>query len=289
MIDFTVLIPHKNQPELLQKAISSIPHQNNVQIIVADDNSDPAIVDFDHFPGLDDPNVEVIFTKEGKGAGYARNMALGKVEGKWLTFLGADDYFYPCILDVMDNIRDTQFDVVFFKDDSRKLSDNSKSTRADAYNERVDIALATNDFTQALLYSCDARKFYCTQFLKEHNIRFSECRWGNDVFFMGQVAAGARTWQALDIYAYCSTESDGSLTKSASKESKVVRFKEECKNVAVLKPRYRHEPSIYYWLFMSWMDVWKRGKFDAIKLIPMAIKAGGVNFCKVAIREKFSK
>ena len=64
---------HKNIPNLLQRCLDSIPNREDVQIIVVDDNSDPNIVDFDKFPGLNRSNVEVIFTKEGKGAGYARN------------------------------------------------------------------------------------------------------------------------------------------------------------------------------------------------------------------------
>lgn len=73
MIAYTFIIPHKNSPDLLQKCLDSIPRRDDVQIIVVDDNSDAGKVDFDHFPGLDDPTVEVYLTKEGKGAGYARN------------------------------------------------------------------------------------------------------------------------------------------------------------------------------------------------------------------------
>ena len=275
MIDFTVLIPHKNQPGLLQKAIDSIPHWDNVQIIVVDDNSDQALVDFVHFPGLNDRNVEVIFTKEGKGAGYARNIGLPKVKGKWITFLGADDFFHPCISEVMSDIKDTPYDVVFFKDDSRKLDDNTKSSRADGYNARIDIALTTGDFTQALLYSCDARKFYNVDFLFRNNILFDECRWGNDVVFMGRVAANATKYKALDLYAYCSTESPGSLTQSNSLESKIVRLKEECKNVKILRPKFGKEETIYYWLFDSWMRVWKASK---IKGFARGIQSHGTIF-----------
>ena len=47
-----------------------------MHIVVVDDNSDSCQVDFSHFPGLNNPFVEVIFTKEGYGAGYARNVGL---------------------------------------------------------------------------------------------------------------------------------------------------------------------------------------------------------------------
>ena len=65
MINYSIIIPHKNIPNLLQRCLDSIPNREDVQIIVVDDNSDPNIVDFDKFPGLNRSNVEVIFTKEG--------------------------------------------------------------------------------------------------------------------------------------------------------------------------------------------------------------------------------
>ena len=63
MINYSIIIPHKNIPNLLQRCLDSIPNREDVQIIVVDDNSDPNIVDFDKFPGLNRSNVEVIFTK----------------------------------------------------------------------------------------------------------------------------------------------------------------------------------------------------------------------------------
>ena len=101
-INYTFIIPHKNIPELLKRCLDSIPRREDIQIIVVDDNSDPDKVDFEHFPGLNEPCVEVYFTKEGKGAGYARNIGLKYARGKWLLFADADDYFLSNVLDVVD-------------------------------------------------------------------------------------------------------------------------------------------------------------------------------------------
>ena len=102
MINYSIIIPHKNTPKLLQRCLNSIPVRNDVQIIIVDDNSDPEIVDFKQFPGLNNPNTEVIFTKEGKGAGYARNTGLSKAVGKWTLFADSDDFYNYCINDIMD-------------------------------------------------------------------------------------------------------------------------------------------------------------------------------------------
>ena len=68
---YTIIIPHKNIPLLLQRCLDSVPLRNDVQIIVVDDGSSSNVVDFTNFPGTDRENVEIIFTKDGKGAGYA--------------------------------------------------------------------------------------------------------------------------------------------------------------------------------------------------------------------------
>lgn len=89
--NYTIIIPHKNCPDLLYRCLASIPRRDNLQIIIVDDNSDFEKVDFETFPGLNEPCVEVYYTKEGKGAGYARNVGLKHAKGKWLIFVDADD------------------------------------------------------------------------------------------------------------------------------------------------------------------------------------------------------
>ena len=48
----------------MQRCLDSIPPRDDVQIIVADDDSSPDVVDFAHFPGSDRADVEILFTKE---------------------------------------------------------------------------------------------------------------------------------------------------------------------------------------------------------------------------------
>lgn len=121
MINYSIIIPHKNIPVLLQRCLSSIPRRNDIQVIVVDDNSDLQMVDFSSFPGLEDPFVEVVFTKEGKGAGYARNIGLDKVKGKWLLFIDADDYFYDGMSQSIDSF-------------VKSTHGNTKSTRLITYS-----------------------------------------------------------------------------------------------------------------------------------------------------------
>lgn len=112
---YSIIIPHKDIPCLLQRCLDSIPSRDDVQIIVADDDSSPDVVDFAHFPGSDRADVEILFTKEGRGAGYARNCGLARAKGRWLVFADADDFFLPGFLNVLDTYRNTDYDLITFR------------------------------------------------------------------------------------------------------------------------------------------------------------------------------
>ena len=115
---YSIIIPHKNIPQLLQRCLDSIPRREDIQIIVIDDNSSPEIVDFAHFPGRERDDVEIVFTREGRGAGYARNEGLKRAKGKWLLFADTDDFFLPDFLKTLDVYGDTDYDLVTFRAES---------------------------------------------------------------------------------------------------------------------------------------------------------------------------
>ena len=96
-IDYSIIIPHKNIPELLQRCLDSIPRRDDLEIIVVDNNSSPELVDFDHFPGMDRSDVVMVRDNESKGAGGARNTGVSIARGRWILFVDADDMFNDCI------------------------------------------------------------------------------------------------------------------------------------------------------------------------------------------------
>ena len=111
-INYSFIIPHRNVPHLLQRCIDSIPKRDDIQIIIVDDNSDPKIVNFECFPGLNEKCVEVYFTKEGKGAGYARNIGLTYAKGKWFLFPDADDHYTTDLMNVLDKYVNSNYDII---------------------------------------------------------------------------------------------------------------------------------------------------------------------------------
>lgn len=286
MVNYSFIIPHKNTPDLLQKCLDSIPRRDDVQIIVVDDNSDEDKVDFEHFPGLDDPMVEVYLTKEGRGAGYARNVGLDHAVGKWLVFADADDFFNPCISDALTLYSEVEADVVFFKGNSICIPEGIPSNRANIMNKAIDTALQTNDFSALVLLSSPCRRFIRHDLVKENNIRFSEVRWSNDVVFIAKVMMSTKRYLASEMSIYCITQSARSLTSTTTFECKKVRFLEDCKGTMIYRKRFPSN-KLSSWFFYSWMEIYKLNKIYSLSQIPRCIYICGFPFIKEMLKAKF--
>lgn len=100
-------------PRLLERCLCSIPTWDEIQIIIIDDNSNSESVDF-LISGKRQKNTEVLFTKEGKGAGYARNIGLSHARGKWIIFADADDFFTADCFTILNEYMDSPHEVIYF-------------------------------------------------------------------------------------------------------------------------------------------------------------------------------
>lgn len=212
---FSIIIPHRDCPDLLQRCLDSIPVRDGIQVIVVDDNSSPSIVDFDHFPGKDRDDVEIIFTKEGKGAGYARNVGLEHAEGKWLIFMDSDDFFLPSINEVFEEEANGKEDIVFYRP-KFVFSDNLNmpSTRGGSvYNRYIDEFFETGDEKELRTkWHSPWSKVIKRSLVVEKSILFDETKYSNDVVFSALVGCEADRIAVRDSSFYVVTEREGSLT-----------------------------------------------------------------------------
>lgn len=137
MITYSIIIPHKNIPYLLRRCLDTIPKQEDIQIIVVDDNSDPNQVDFSTFPGTGELYTEVYFTKVGGGAGYARNVGLKRAKGEWIIFVDADDFLTENALMLMRKYHNSDCDIIYFTNRSVYSEDIKRSAQREHNNPRV--------------------------------------------------------------------------------------------------------------------------------------------------------
>lgn len=212
MYRYSIIIPHRNIPDLLQRCLDSIPQRDDIQVIVVDDNSDTDKVDFDNFPGLNRPNTEVYLTKEGRGAGYARNIGLQHAKGEWLLFSDSDDTFFPTIEDVLQRLESTTADLIYFDVQAFNLEKNQETDEAQHFNEIIRKAYAEDKnqirFSAMEVPWCKAVR---RSLVKQHDIRFEEVPCSNDTRFSVLCGYYAKEVDVFPIVAYRWITREGSL------------------------------------------------------------------------------
>ena len=229
MIDLSIIIPHYNSPDTLQKLINSIPVLPQIEVIVVDDNSDKYIheleqcienskgrnVIFDHV----EPNL--------KGAGAARNKGLLQAKGRWVLFADADDYFVDGLWDILEPCLKIKTDVIFFPPTSIYLSTGKVSDRHVHYADLVKNYLReASDLNENLLrykYWSPCSKLIRKELLERYNICFDVVLHANDVMFSTKVGVYLDSFQVMDETIYVITQSDKSLTSDKSSKSMKIR------------------------------------------------------------------
>lgn len=218
MINYSFIIPHKNIPLLLKRCVDSIPQRDDIEIIIVDDNSSSDIVNFDVFPCSDYNNVKVVLTKEGLGAGFARNQGIDIAQGKWLVFADSDDYFITDKLsEMMDCYENSSFDIVYFNVECLYFDSLTPAPNADKqYKQIVEGSEAVTMCRYKLKVPWG--KFVKRDFVMSNNIRFDETIVANDRMFSLKTGILASLVEVNTTPIYVWLVRDGSLTSIRIKE-----------------------------------------------------------------------
>lgn len=215
MISYSIIIPHKNTPSLLQRCLDSIPQRSDIEIIIVDDNSDEQKVDFKCFPGKFRDNVKIYFTKEGKGAGYARNIGLKHAKGKWLLFADADDFYHPSAFQTLDSYLNTNYDIIYFFAYSIDTETGLPSPREKDLNhfyKKYDPKKEKSaDYIRFKSWE-PWNKMIKYDFWAKHKILFDEIPFGNDFNFSMKLSCLAHKYKIIQEKLYCLTYLPNSIT-----------------------------------------------------------------------------
>lgn len=258
---FSVIIPHKNRPKMLQRCLDSIPRRDDVQIIVVDDKSDPKQVDFNNFPGQNDSHVEIYFTKKGKGAGYARNVGLEHAKGKWVLFADSDDWYLDNLSEMMDKYADSEFDMLVFR---TKRIDYKENDVKNTYDIFFDEAILKNNYERIRYsYPCPVGKFIRRRIVEKNGIRFQEIRYANDVMFALKVSFYSQKIKVIDDVIYCVYQSNNSLTRNENWRNPYTRIKVSLEAYLYLKKIGKENYVEGEWIII-WNRLWRISKIKAI-------------------------
>lgn len=223
MINYTFIIPHKDIPDLLRRCVSSIPRRDDIEIIIVDDASDPELVNGCTMADvIEQPHVRMIFTKENRGNGYARNVGLRYATGKWTFFADADDFLMPGALEMLDKYKDSEADVVCFHICAKDCYTLEPCDRGLKYNGFMDQAVAGEISMNKLLAIAVTTwtKMVKRELYIRHDIHFQEdTRILTDLYWAKFLALKAQYIEVSPDVLYCVTErSDRMSLKFVSKE-----------------------------------------------------------------------
>lgn len=281
MTKLDIIIPHHNTPQLLQRCIDSIPDREDVQIYIVDDNSDSQLVDFEKFPGKRRANVHIFLTKEGRGAGYARNVGLQHTKGDWLLFADSDDFFVPGFYEIVSRYFKSDSEMVLFKAQSVDSETLESSNRNENINCRIDECLAGKITTKEA--SIRVQSPWCRlvrrDFVERNKIRFDEVMACNDTMFTTKCTCLADKVDVCDEVLYVVTYRQGSLWDSRKKNPKnyLIRLKVQiARNKYVENFGFAQLPILGYVLKSSsigistffkalWIAIYKGALFQGLK------------------------
>ncbi len=136
---YSIIIPHFNDENGLEKLLSTIPKRSDIQVIVVDDRSfSESFKSIVTASGLS--NIISFVNDRVKSAGACRNIGLENARGEFLIFYSdSDDYFTENAFKYFDTAisDDESADVFYFKVSSSN-EDGSSAKRHFTVNNLVD-------------------------------------------------------------------------------------------------------------------------------------------------------
>ncbi len=255
--NYSIVLPYRDKYDMFLTAIDSVPDREDIQIIIVDNAPQP--LEEKQIPQKKNANVTYVTSSPTKGAGCARNVGLQNIEGKFLLFLDADDYFTTSAFDAFDRFLKENFDIVFFSADSVNLSTGLRSVRHETIEKRIKEYLQTKE-EGLLRYGIvnPIAKMFKAEFVSNNHIKFDETRVSNDVWFSMMTGNRAERISASADVVYMITEggSGTSLTKSLNKDNWFIRFQVMVKVNKFLREvgAYQYHTRLSGFLSVAWRE-----------------------------------
>lgn len=221
----SIIIPHYNSLETLEKLITSIPENDDIEVILVDDGSDFDIsVIKDHVDAFSgDRDINIIKNETGvKGPGGARNQGLLSCTGEWILFADSDDSFVGEWYSHVKSYFDKEYDIVYFNPTGINADTGKPSTRhlryVDVVNNYIDNPCDQTEAELKYSFCTPWSKLYRAKIIRDNNLRFGDMMVSEDVFFTIQCANHAKKIHGDKNVIYCVTRSSGTLS-STKRES----------------------------------------------------------------------
>ena len=222
----SVIIPCYNAERYLPHCLDSLTAQTlrDLEIICVDDGSVDSTPDILRQYARKDSRITVLI-QENKNAGNARNNGLRIARGEYLSFLDADDFFEPEMLEQMVMSADRyQADFTVCHSDQYSMSQHCLSPASWVVQDHripsqmpfTHRQLTGNVFRVFVGWAWD--KLYRRSFVEKHGLRFQEQRTSNDLFFVYSALVLAEKITVVEgVYVHQRTGLNTSLSVTREK------------------------------------------------------------------------
>ncbi len=219
----SVIIPVYNSRKYLSQCLDSLRCQTltDIEIICVNDRSTDNSADIIAGYAQTDDRV-ILLSQPNAGAGAARNKGMSAAKGRYLSFLDADDFFEPDMLEKAYNAAEgKKADVAVYGCD---IYENGRFSPCN-YSIRHHLLPASSCFAATDIKKDVFKAFvgwawdklFRTDFIRENDIRFQEQRTTNDMLFVFSALVKAeRITVVPDVLAHYRRE-EGSLSVTREK------------------------------------------------------------------------
>lgn len=198
----SVIVPVYNAEKYISRCIDSVLKQtySNWELLLVDDGSKDGSLAILNDYAQKDRRIKV-FHQENAGAGAARNVGLDNAIGDYIVFIDSDDFVET---DYFSLVIEKNTDVVFLDVNRRKEDfsiDGVEKLSIFASLPKDDIL--RNQITGKMLWG-GVRKAVKRGIIKEHNIRFSKHKVGEEAIYSFLVFYFAQDYSFIDkpVYNY---------------------------------------------------------------------------------------
>lgn len=238
----SVIVPCYNVEKYIDRCIRSLVKQTigikNIELILVDDASDDSTVDKlmvweKRFPD----SVVVICCKENGRQGKARNIGMEYVTTSYVSFVDADDWVEPAMLEDMFRVMEKSSVDIVIGQSGRDKGNGEFVLTFDEFADRRNQVVEVKNVAarkELLLYGIGAGiwgKLYRISFLKENHIRFLENTAYEDNYYVALIAAYVKSYYVLDgIYYHYFANFNSTITERNS-EKHLERLEVELKTI----------------------------------------------------------
>lgn len=222
----SVIIPVYNAHDYLHQSLDSVMGQTlrEIEIICVDDGSaDDSLSVLKEYQNRDS-RISVI-SQKNSGAGAARNRGLDVARGEYLSFLDADDFFEPDMLEkAYKKAHETKAQILVFRSDQYHEDVHKfvtarwtlKEQSLPPYRPMNWRTFTDNVFKVFVGWAWD--KLFLHEFVKENRLRFQEIRTSNDMLFVFSAIVYADRIEIVnEILAHQRRNNEASLSNTREK------------------------------------------------------------------------